>query len=80
MQNTILLLLISFVISTAGITPRSPHSIKETHLIPRQWKAVGRAPAGYMLNLQIGLKQNQFHKLERHLYEGTIVSLLKHEQ
>jgi tripeptidyl-peptidase-1 len=31
---------------------------------------VSRAPGDHMLHMQIGLKQERFDELERHLYEG----------
>ena len=45
--------------------------VKETHTVPSQWSKVGPAPAGHVINLQIGLKQSQFDELERHLLEGN---------
>jgi tripeptidyl-peptidase-1 len=49
---------------------RTPYAVKEAHPVPRTWKAVSRAPGAHMLHMQIGLKQERFDELERHLYEG----------
>lgn len=54
-----------------AIRPRTEYSVKETHPVPRRWSSAGRAPGNHMLHLQIGLKQENFEELERHLYEGT---------
>jgi tripeptidyl-peptidase-1 len=52
------------------IRARTEYSVKETYPIPRGWSPAGRAPGNHMLHLQIGLKQENFDELERHLYEG----------
>jgi tripeptidyl-peptidase-1 len=52
------------------IRARTEYSVKETHPIPRGWSPAGRAPGNHILHLQIGLKQENFDELERHLYEG----------
>jgi len=59
------------------IQSRAGYAVKETHRVPRRWVNIGRAPADRMLSLQIGVKQGQFSELERHLYEGRRVSLLR---
>ncbi|KAI1465040.1 tripeptidyl-peptidase 1 precursor [Daldinia caldariorum] len=48
---------------------RTPYRVKETHHVPRDWRRVRRAPAGHIIDLQIGVKQSNFPELERHLYE-----------
>ncbi len=52
------------------IRARTPYSVKETHPIPRKWTPAGRAHGKHMLHLQIGLKQENFEELDRHLNEG----------
>jgi hypothetical protein len=52
------------------IRSRMPYSVKETHNVPRGWKNLGRAAGDHKLHLQIGLKQEKFAELGRHLYEG----------
>jgi tripeptidyl-peptidase-1 len=52
------------------IRARTPYEVKETHLVPRKWKQLDRAPADHLIDLQIGVKQSNFAELERHLYEG----------
>ncbi|KAH8657214.1 putative Tripeptidyl-peptidase SED2 [Tricladium varicosporioides] len=51
------------------IKARTAYDVKEVHNVPRKWKNVGRAPANHRLHLQIGLKQDNFDELNRHLYE-----------
>lgn len=52
------------------IKVRTDYTVKEVHPAPRKWSDAGRAPSDHMLHLQIGLKQENFEELERHLYEG----------
>ena len=52
------------------LTGRNTYSIKDSHHLPQQWARVGPAPAEHLINLNIGLKQSQFDKLEKKLYEG----------
>ena len=52
------------------LTGRNTYSVKESHHIPQQWTRVGPAPAEHIISLNIGLKQSQFDKLEKQLYEG----------
>jgi tripeptidyl-peptidase-1 len=52
------------------IKVRTDYAVKEVHPAPRKWTPAGRAPLNHMLHLQIGLKQERFDELERHLYEG----------
>ncbi|KAL2069388.1 hypothetical protein VTL71DRAFT_14067 [Oculimacula yallundae] len=51
------------------IQVRTSYAVKEKHWVPRRWTKMGRAPADKILNLQIGVKQNNFGELERHLNE-----------
>lgn len=53
----------------SSLRSRTPYAVKDTHHVPKSWKAVGPAPADHMIRIQIGLKQGQFSELERHLYE-----------
>lgn len=53
------------------IKARTPYTVKETHTAPRKWSNSGKAPGNAMLHLQIGLKQDNFDELERHLLEGN---------
>jgi len=55
------------------IKVRTDYAVKETHTIPRRWASAGRAPSNHMLHLQIGLKQERFDELERHLHEGMFL-------
>jgi tripeptidyl-peptidase I len=47
----------------------------KTNCVPQKWRQVGKAAGGHVLHLNIGLKQSNFNELERHLYDGLIVSL-----
>ena len=56
---------------TAPLKPKSPYVVKDSHFVPRKWTRVGAAPAGHMIDLNIGLKQSQFGELESELYAGN---------
>jgi tripeptidyl-peptidase-1 len=58
------------IILGTPIRARTEYSVKETHPIPRGWSPAGRAHGNHMLHLQIGLKQENFDELDRHLYES----------
>jgi tripeptidyl-peptidase-1 len=47
----------------------SNYQVKETHPVPRSWKAAGPANKRESINLQIGLKQRNEGLVERHLLE-----------
>ncbi|TVY20310.1 Tripeptidyl-peptidase SED2 [Lachnellula arida] len=53
----------------ASCAHSTPYSIKERHPVPDGWSLLRRAPRQGEIKLQIGLKQGQFHELERHLNE-----------
>jgi tripeptidyl-peptidase-1 len=59
------------VVFASTLGARTNYAVKETHYIPPKWSVAGRAPSNHMLHLQIGLKQDGFGELERHLLEGT---------
>lgn len=64
---------VAFAAQAAFASPlhsRTPYAVKESHPVPRKWTPVSRAPGDHMLHMQIGLKQERFDELERHLYEG----------
>lgn len=74
-----LLLSVAAAAHAAVATPlrsRSPYVLKESHPIPRRWAPISRAPGDHMLHMQIGLKQDRFDELERHLYEGEHIVML----
>ncbi|KAK5114630.1 hypothetical protein LTR62_002203 [Meristemomyces frigidus] len=53
-------------------TSRSLHSryaVKETHPVPRGWSISAPAPKEHMINLQVGLKQQNQDVLEKHAME-----------
>ncbi|KAI1435429.1 tripeptidyl-peptidase 1 precursor [Xylaria sp. CBS 124048] len=53
----------------ASPVARSTYSVKDSHVVPRGWTKVARAPASHVMQVQIGLKQSNFDKLEKQLYE-----------
>ena len=55
---------------TTPLKPIYPYVVKDSHFVPRKWTRLGAAPAEHMIDMNIGLKQSQFDKLERELYEG----------
>lgn len=57
------------------VRSRTPYSVKEKHVVPLKWSEVDRAPKDHMLHLQIGLKQDKFDELDRHLHEGMFPDL-----
>jgi hypothetical protein len=58
------------------LPPRSSYVVKEVHPVPRRWTRIGPAPRQHLIELQIGLKQNRFDELEKHLYEGISIPCL----
>jgi len=52
------------------IRARTPYAAKDSHSVPARWTEVGTPSPAHKIELRIGLKQDQFHELERHLYEG----------
>ncbi|RDL33939.1 Subtilisin-like protein [Venustampulla echinocandica] len=57
------------VVLGTPIRSRTPYNVKETHTAPSKWTKLGRAPSQHKLHLKIGLKQNNFEELSRHLNE-----------
>ncbi|PSN60778.1 tripeptidyl-peptidase 1 precursor [Corynespora cassiicola Philippines] len=51
------------------VRARTPYSVKETHIPPREWTKLSRAKGDRVIQLQIGLKQGNFEELDRHLHE-----------
>jgi tripeptidyl-peptidase-1 len=62
--------LAAIVISGSPIASRQTYAVKDSHPVPARWSRGERAPADHVIQLHIGLKQNNFNELERHLYEG----------
>jgi tripeptidyl-peptidase-1 len=46
------------------------YQIKETHIVPRKWQKIERAPSSHIIDLQIGMRQGNFEELEKRLNEG----------
>lgn len=66
------LLIFAGTVEASQSRSRSAYAVKDSHHVPRRWKAVGPAPGKHLIRLQIGLKQGNFKELERHLYEGNV--------
>jgi tripeptidyl-peptidase-1 len=69
---TISLSAISALLGATNALPTvssSNYQVKETHPVPRAWKATGPANKRETINLQIGLKQRNEGVVERHLME-----------
>ena len=49
---------------------QSAYAVKDSFAVPKTVSKVGPAHADQILNLQIGLKQANFDKLEQQLYDG----------
>ncbi|CAG9993160.1 unnamed protein product [Clonostachys byssicola] len=45
------------------------YQIKETHIVPRKWQKIERAPSSHIIDLQIGVRQGNFEELEKRLNE-----------
>ncbi len=56
-----------------SIQSRTAYAVKGKHPVPRQWTQIGRAPREQVIYMQIGVKQDRFSELERHLFEGILV-------
>lgn len=62
--------LLGFSTATRLAPLRSRRSVvRETHLVPRDFTWESVAPADHQIRLQVALKQDRFHELERHLFE-----------
>ena len=60
---------------SAGLCVAKPlqnraYAVKETHILPRDFKRESDAPASHLISLSVGLKQGDFDELERHLFES----------
>ncbi|KXT00433.1 hypothetical protein AC578_1921 [Pseudocercospora eumusae] len=48
---------------------RSPYSVKERHIVPREWTKIGNADGSQSIHLAIGLKQQNQGVIEEHLLQ-----------
>lgn len=71
-DSTILLgvIVAAHAVIASPVKARSPYIVKESHDVPKKWEVKGVAPSDHMLHLKIGLKQDRFEELEKHLHEG----------
>lgn len=53
----------------APLEGRTDYSLFSSHHAPKEWQKLSKADPSHMIGLRIGLKQNKFDELERHLYE-----------
>jgi tripeptidyl-peptidase-1 len=70
--NVLMAFLLVCVDTASGKEEREGYGVKDRHHVPRQWRRIGEAPGEHLILLQIGLKQEGFEELERHLFEGTL--------
>lgn len=56
--------------SSSAAAAAEIYALKDAHPVPRLWTAVGDAPGGHVLKLEIALKQSRFDELDRQLMEG----------
>lgn len=57
-------------VSASPLQNEHAYALKDAHPVPKAYSRVGPAPAGQILNVEIGLKQARFDELERQLYDG----------
>ncbi|KAK4999630.1 hypothetical protein LTR66_001366 [Elasticomyces elasticus] len=73
MVLSLLILLLSStaiaLVAPALSAQRWDYVIKDKHVVSEKWKQHRRADPDHILRMRIGLKQNNFDELERHLYE-----------
>lgn len=62
--------LLANAVNGKPIRSRTPYALKDSHIVPAKWTELGPASPSHKIELRIALKQDQFHELERHLYEG----------
>jgi hypothetical protein len=69
-------ILVSAFLALCTATPLNRrYVVKETHQPPPEFTLESDAPQEHLIRLQVGLKQNRFDELERHLYEGILECL-----
>ena len=69
--------IVTTLLSFASLADCVSHSIKERSQIPDGWTPVRHAPLDSVIELHVGLKQNQFEKVEQHLYEGETTDCIR---
>ena len=77
-SSLVALLVVTDTALSSPLHVHYPYSVKDSHNVPEKWSRVGPAPAAHSITLNIGLKQDQFHELEKHLYEGRQYPYLIH--
>lgn len=60
------------VVLGGNVNSRSPYAVKETHFVPSKWNKIGTPNPDHTIKLKIAMKNDRFHELERHLYEGSL--------
>lgn len=70
-RTTLALLLAAGAAVGSPLKDRSEYKLKDSHHVPKSWKAIAAAPGRHTIRLEIALKQGQFDELDRHLMEGT---------
>lgn len=67
--NLVITLLLAVSSSLAAPSKGCAYKIKEEIPAPRGWAKHANAPADHLISLRIGLPQENFRILEKHLYE-----------
>ena len=55
---------------SSPVKARSLYAVKDSHRVPAAWKNIGSPAADHTIRLTLSLKQERFHELETHLWEG----------
>jgi tripeptidyl-peptidase-1 len=76
-KKSLVLSALGALVSAGSPSSSSPYMVKERHVVPRSWKAVGPADKSAIVNLQIGLKQSNEGVIEEHLLQ---ISNPKHDR
>ena len=65
----VVLLGFGFFGTSLAAAPSTEYSVKEEIILPRNWVKLSQPSSDHDIHLRIGLKQSNFHVLERILYE-----------
>ncbi|EXJ59953.1 hypothetical protein A1O7_04101 [Cladophialophora yegresii CBS 114405] len=68
------------LVAAGPVARRSDLVVKDFHRAPKAWTNLGPAPTEHLIHLTIGLSQNRFDELERHLYEVSDPSHTRYGQ
>jgi tripeptidyl-peptidase I len=69
MFEILTILMVLGLTSRASSTSHVSSNVKESVIVPPQWTRIGDPPPDHRITLRVGLPQDGFHLLEKHLYE-----------